>query len=236
MPASPESSGYSTVPPPSTPTSRPCCRHTALPARVAVPLYVPRRCLTHPWGLSEPPASGGALRVNGETSPTGPTGDTRRRHRARAPDVQYPLPDIREKFSTRKISAAAAARGGGKGKGGGSGKGGGRDEDGLRGTRVAVGPPAGSFSSHAKPVGTDADCGRQSGRGLPMAELGSPADGVDRPDIRRRREHYSAAGSRRERVDMPYLLAGLCRGSGPDAAKVLGRFCARAAACREVRG
>lgn len=88
--------------------------------------------------------------------------------------------------------------GGGGGEGGrkGGAEGGERDEEGLRGGRTAVGPPAGSFPPHAKPMRTDADWRRQSGRGYPIAALGFPVDGVDRPAIRRRRERYSDAGSR----------------------------------------
>ena len=41
-------------------------------------------------------------------------------------------------------------------------------------SRIAVGPPAGSFSPHAKPVGTDADCGRQSGRETPDSSARLP--------------------------------------------------------------
>lgn len=198
MSASPKSSGYSTAPLLSTPTSRPCTEPSHSRRRPAVtPPYVPPRYLTHPSRRQSLRHRAEPSAATAGPSRQAPLHNTRRRHRARTPDVQYPLPDIRKKFSARKISAAAAAaRGGGEGKSGGSGKEGGRDEEGLRGSHIAVGPPAGSFPPHAKPLGTDADCGRQSGRQLPMAALGFPADGVDRPGIRGRREHHSAAGSR----------------------------------------
>ena len=194
--ASPKSGGYSKVSLLSPPTSRPCTEppHSCRRLAVTAP-HVPPRYLTHPSRRQ-------SLRHRAEPSAATagpprrtPLGNIRRRHPARTPDAQYPLPDIRKKFPARKVSAAAAARGWGEGKSGESGKGGGKDE-GLRGGRIAVGPPAGSFPPHAKSVGTDADFGRQSGRGLPTAALGFPVDGVDRPDIRRRREHYPGVGLR----------------------------------------
>ena len=186
----------------STPTSRPCIEPSHSCRRVVVSSsrrYTAARTspLSHtPLTPSEPPASGEAPRVDGGTLPTGHT----RPHSTPSPrtDIRRAPPPPRH---SRKIPRARDL--GGDGGEGGRGREERRDCEGERKRRRRPTrwphrrrTTRGLVLAACKTGGNRRRLETTKRQRLPIAALGFPVDGVDRPDIRGRREHYSDAGSR----------------------------------------